>query len=271
MVESAGLDPNNPPKTWDQYVTWAKALTNKDHWATAILAGPTSTTTRVLLTWIYSNGGHPFSDDMKEATFAKDPKSLEAIKFYLSLASKYHVTAPAPASTNYNEQTVMFAHDKIADMRNAYWGVAKVLGDNPDLRDKLIVAAPPGNSPDAHTLATVTALSISANCPYPKQAWEFLKFITGPKWALMMVKAADWMPLRNDLLDNPEVKSDPVVQKFLEIGATAGTEPLPTPAWEQIASHDVVDAVQKALQEPSQTDQIFADLDKTVTKRLNEY
>ena len=57
-------------------------------WATAVLGGKTDTTTRVLLMWIWSNGGEAFNADMTEATFAKNPKSLEAIKFYLGLCDE---------------------------------------------------------------------------------------------------------------------------------------------------------------------------------------
>lgn len=270
MVEAAGLDPESPPSTWDEYLVWAKALTGEDHWATTVLAGPTDTTTRVLLSWIYSNGGRAFNEDLTEATFAKDPKALEAIKFYLALASEHAVTAPAPATLNYNEQTILFAQEKIATMRNAYWGLAKVLGDNPSLADQILVTAPPANAPDARTVATLTTMSISANCAYPKEAWEFVKFMNEPEWAVQMVAAANWMPLRNDLLDRPEISGDPIVQKFLDMGATALTIPLATPAWEQIASKDVVEAVQRALQNPDQVDQIFADLDVLVTERLND-
>ena len=65
----------------DEYLAWAKKLTGNDHWATAVLGGKTDTTTRVLLTWIWANGGEAFNADMTEATFAKNPKSLEAIKY----------------------------------------------------------------------------------------------------------------------------------------------------------------------------------------------
>lgn len=270
LLEAAGLDPEALPTTWEEYLEWAKALTGEDHWATTVLAGPTDTTTRVLLSWIYSNGGRAFNDDLTEATFAKDPKSLEAIKFYLSLASEHEVTAPGPATLNYNEQTILFAQEKIATMRNAYWGLAKVLGDNPDLADDLLVAAPPANSEDAMSVATLTTVSISANCEYPEQAWEFIKFMNEPEWAVRMVSAANWMPLRTDLLDRPEVAGDPIVQTYLEIGANSLTIPLPTPAWEQIASKDVVEAVQRALQEPDRVEEIFTDLDALVTQRLND-
>jgi len=128
LVTQAGLDPNHPPATWNEYLTWAHKLTNpaKDQYALAILAGPTDTTTRILLMWIWSNGGEAFNKDLTKSTFASDPKSLQAIEFYLNLALKEGVAAPGSTTTNYLEQVQLFAHTKIAMMRNAYWAVPVV-------------------------------------------------------------------------------------------------------------------------------------------------
>jgi len=160
LVVKAGLDPDRPPKTFDEYVAWGRKLTGSDHWATAVLGGKTDTTTRVLLTWIYSNGGEPFNADMTESRFAKDQKSLDAIKFYLGLSTKEGVAAPAPTTTNYLEQTNLFAQGKIATMRNAYWAVAKVAGDNPAMAGKMFVADPPRMTEKVVTLSTVTPSSV---------------------------------------------------------------------------------------------------------------
>ena len=270
LVRAAGLDPENPPETWAEYLEWSQKLKTDNHDALAILAGPTETTTRVLLSWIYSNGGKPFNEELTESYFSTDPKTVEAIKFYLGLEIEHGVTSPGSAATNYAEQTVLFAQGKIASMRNAYWGVAKVLGDSPDLRDKLVVSPPPTNSPDGRTVATVTTTSISSNCEYPQQAWDFIKLLNEPQYAVQMVSTSNWMPLRNDLLDMPEVANDPIVQTFLDMGANAVTIPLPTPAWTQIASKDIVDAVQRILQEPDRIDAILAELDETVTDHLQD-
>lgn len=270
LVVKAGLDPAKPPKTWDEYLAWAKKLTGTDTWATAVMGGKTDTTTRVLLMWIWSNGGEAFNADMTEATFAKNPKSLEAIKFYLGLAGKQGVAAPSPTTTNYLEQTNLFAQGKIATMRNAYWAIPKVVGDNPAMKGKSFVAPGPANIPNAPTLATVSASSIASSCPHPEAAWKFIKFDAGKKWAVERARVANWMPLRNDMADDPAIKADPLLAQFVQIGTNARSYPLPSPIWAEIAANDIVDAVQKALLQPDKTEEIFKDLDVRLTKKLKD-
>jgi ABC-type glycerol-3-phosphate transport system substrate-binding protein len=269
LVKAAGLDPEKLPVTWAEYLDWAKKLTGPDRWATAVLGGKTDTTTRVLLTWIWSNGGEAFNKDMTEATFAKDPKSLEAIKFYVNLA-KDGLAAPGATTTNYLEQTNLFAQGKIATMRNAYWAVAKVVGDNPAMANSMVAAPIPRNAENAKTLAGATPTSISSSCAHPEAAWKFIKFEAEPKWSVMRAKVANWMPLRSDMLDHPEIKSDPMLTTFLKIGQNARSYPLPHPLWADIAAGDIVDAFQKALLAPDQTEAIFKDLDAKLTKKLND-
>jgi ABC-type glycerol-3-phosphate transport system substrate-binding protein len=270
LVVKAGLDPSKPPKTWDEYLAWAKKLTGTDTWATAVMGGKTDTTTRVLLMWIWSNGGEAFNADMTEATFAKNPKSLEAIKFYLGLAGKQGVAAPSPTTTNYLEQTNLFAQGKIATMRNAYWAIPKVIGDNPAMKGKSFVAPGPANIPNAPTLSTVSASSIASSCAHPEAAWKFIKFDAGKKWAVERARVANWMPLRNDMADDPAIKADPLLAQFVQIGTNARSYPLPSPIWAEIAANDIVDAVQKALLQPDKTEEIFKDLDVRLTKKLKD-
>lgn len=271
MVEAAGLDPEAYPTTWNGYLEWMQALTTDDQWGMSILGGPTDTTTRLLLTWIWSNGGEAFNEDMTEATFASDPRSLEAIEFYLGLDLEHGVAAPGAVTTNYLEQTNLFAEEQIGSMRNAYWGFAKVIGDNPDLDGKLFASFPPMNTDNQVTLATMTADSISANCQYPEEAWEFIKFNNERQWAIERARVANWMPLRSDLVDDPAVTADPTLERFLQFGQHARTYPLPHPAWAEIAATDIVNAVQRALLGQGTIEQVFQQLDADLTRKLNEY
>ena len=269
LVEAAGLDPESPPATWQDYFTWAEALSGDEQWATAILGGRTDTTTRILLAWIYSNGGEPFNEDMTEARFAADPRSLEAIEAYLTM-ERDGLAAPGSTTINYLEQTNLFAQNRIGTMRNAYWSIAKVLGDNPELEGKLVVADPPMNTEQQSTLATMTADSISSSCAHPDEAWQFIKFNNERQWAVQRATIANWMPLRNDVADDPEVQSDPMLKKFVEIGSYARTYPLPHPHWADISTNDIVDAVQQALLEPDRIEEIFTELDAMLTAKLKD-
>ncbi|HTI46654.1 MAG TPA: hypothetical protein VMB76_08860, partial [Casimicrobiaceae bacterium] len=66
------------------------------------------------------------------------------------------------------------------------------------------------------------------------------------------------------------IKSDPMLEQFVKIGQNARSYPLPHPLWADIASNDIVDAVQKALLAPDKTDDIFRELDTKLTKKLKD-
>ncbi len=144
LVGKAGLDPTKTPKTWAEYLEWAKKLTTGSQYALALLGGPTNTTTRVALSWVITNGGEILNADQTQSTWSS-PKVVEAIKYYTDLDLVNKVAAPGAVQTNYAEQTVMFGQEKIAMMRNAYWAWAKVVGDNPAIEKKMFVAFPPTN------------------------------------------------------------------------------------------------------------------------------
>ncbi len=156
-------------------------------------------------------------------------------------------------------------------MRNAYWAIAKVVGDNPALKGKMFVAAGPANVPNAPTLASVAASSISASCPHPDAAWKFIKFDAGKKWT---VERAEGRELDADAQRHGRrsrrSRPIPLLAQFVAIGNNARSYPLPSPIWAEIAANDIVDAVQRALLAPEKTDEIFTDLDAKVTKKLKD-
>lgn len=270
MVLAAGLDAAKPPQSFADYLTWMKALTKPgQQWGTALTAGTTDTTTRSLLTWIWANGGEAFNDSMTEATFASNAKSLEAIRFYLDLI-RQGVTAPGPTTTNYLEQTNLFAQGKIASMRAAYWAIAKVEGDNPALKGQLLVVPPPHQVSPPPVLFTQTDSSISASCQHPEAAWKFIVFEAQPRWAVQRAQIANWLPLRRDLADDPQLRADAAMAAFLAMAAQARAYPLPSPIWADIAATDIVAAVQRAVLNPDQVERIFRELDTQLTRKLKE-
>src|SRR5258708_37686228 len=81
MFTAAGLDPDSPPKTWDDFRRYAKALTSSSVFGFA----ETSTGNQGgwhFTNWMYTAGGDMQSADGTKATFntPKDPRQPQLLK-----------------------------------------------------------------------------------------------------------------------------------------------------------------------------------------------
>ena len=56
---------------------------------------------------------------------------------------------------------------------------------------------------------------ISADTKYPKEAYEFIHFINQPKYQVRFAVQNNLLPPRLSIYEDPEVKSNPIIQGFL--------------------------------------------------------
>jgi multiple sugar transport system substrate-binding protein len=77
--------------------------------------------------------------------------------------------------------------------------------------------------PDSHTGPVYTSgdyknIAIFSTTRHPKEAWEFVKFLVSPQHDLLLLKIANQIPVRGDLLTNPIFSSyfekNPVMVSF---------------------------------------------------------
>ena len=105
-------------------------------------------------------------------------------------------------------------------------------------------------------------VDLATSCAHPDAAWKFIKFDAGRKWSIAARQGGELdADCATTSADDPEIKADPMLAQFVQIGNNARSYPLPSPVWAEIAANDIVDAVQKALLAPEKTDEIFRDLD----------
>ncbi|MBW1695506.1 MAG: extracellular solute-binding protein [Deltaproteobacteria bacterium] len=94
--KAAGLDPNKPPKTWDELVEYAKKLTidkNKDgvidQWGFYYAGGRPEYGLETFLQYLYASGGRMYDDKGKCIVNSKE--GVAALQFLADLRNKYKV------------------------------------------------------------------------------------------------------------------------------------------------------------------------------------
>ena len=86
---AAGLDPENPPSTWDELVAAAKALTTDGTWGVQIPS--TGYPYWLFQAFAIQNGVELMDGDGKQ-TFFTDPAAIEALQFWRNLAAEHKVS-----------------------------------------------------------------------------------------------------------------------------------------------------------------------------------
>jgi multiple sugar transport system substrate-binding protein len=100
MFQQSGLDPNSPPKTWDELIQYAKKMTKRDSngklqqegFAWDVNGQGYHAFEEVLLRqW----GVEPFSADGKKVQWNASPAGLEAFKYWINMNKKEKIGEPS--------------------------------------------------------------------------------------------------------------------------------------------------------------------------------
>jgi multiple sugar transport system substrate-binding protein len=178
--------------TWDDYLETARKLTKDtdgdgriDQWGTA-----NQPAYNRWPAWVWMAGGDIFNDDVTRCTM-DSPEAIEGFKFYTGLSLTEKV-APRPNLLEPELYQSQFASGRIgmiAESRYIYKRFIRVrqLDFNWDL-------AP---MPRGKSLATTFIWG--GNCIYrgtkhPREAWEFMKFMSGPEGAEVTLDAGNALP-----------------------------------------------------------------------------
>ena len=154
--------------------------------------------------WVWMNGGDILSKDLKHCKM-DEPKSIEGLRFYVNLSVKEHVAPTATQTLQGFEQ--MFMSERaamIADSRYAYKSFAK------GMNFKWDVAPMPKGSAGRVTTFIWGGNCILASTKHPKEAWEFLKFLSGKEGALLNVKAGNAFPAYKKVAVSDAVLKSPL-------------------------------------------------------------
>jgi multiple sugar transport system substrate-binding protein len=242
LFDEAGVKP--PPARWEQpwsfaeFLGTASALTKRhrsgrltqwgfvDTWNTSYSAG-----------LFGMNNGVPWSDPRMEPSHLNfdNDEFTEGVQFYADLRNRYKV-APTASEAQSMSTMDLFSSGRAAMALGGHWRYQTF--DRADGLDFDVTVLPTGprGHPARSNIGT-TGLAIAASSPRKQQAWEFVKFATGPVGQALIGESGLFVPaLRSAISSTGFAKAHRRLDNLAVLtGGPAHSEGLPiTPAWEKI-------------------------------------
>ena len=219
LFTKAGLEPNKPPKTWDELLADAKTIKDKTGVPGYGLPAKTmDNTMHQFLHYVYTNNG-TVTDDKGNITL-DSPENLAALTFVKSLVP---VSEDGPSAYDQDDMIKIFSDAKVAMIEGGPWvrnQVPKTISWGVDT----LPTGPASKGPG--TLLITDSLAVFKGTGVEAQATDLAKWLTNPENQFTYEKTHGLTPLRPVDGVKDLVASDPTWKPFLDGIAFGGPEPL---------------------------------------------
>ena len=183
LYKEVGLDPEQPPQDWAEFVNHMLKLTipEKEQYGFGLIgkAGTHETGSYVNM-YIRQNEGDVLNEDYTRSRL-NEPAAIEATQFVADLVLKHKVVAPGLLEYEWKDLDALFAMGTVASYLAAATRAQLVYNKNPDIN---IYSAPmPKGKQWKGASMYGWGLSIWAETKYPDEAWKFIEFMVSPEVA----------------------------------------------------------------------------------------
>ncbi len=181
MFREAGLDPEKPPKTWDEFIEMGKKLTNNEK---GTFAFGMDNTVWWTLPFLNSFGASMISADGKKCLLDSE-QAVKAMELKASLFAVHHIEAGAwRAGGTTPEQG--FQNQKYAMIFTGPWNLPKFTGSKMEFGVGLVPSGPDGSRSNVGGNNAV----VFRSSKHPKPCYDFLTYFTSAevqaKWCMKL-------------------------------------------------------------------------------------
>ncbi|TVT44038.1 ABC transporter substrate-binding protein [Amycolatopsis rhizosphaerae] len=248
LFRQAGLDPANPPKTWDEVQQAAQAIKQRTGRDGAYL----DCLTKTAKDWCFqalvrSNGGRVLSPDRRSLDFADAP-AVEVVKMAQNMVN----TGSTPKLTQ-QQGYEAFARGDLGMILETSAIQATFLKGAKDKWDLRATTMPDfGGKQPVATNSGASLFVFSQEPAKQRAAWELIRFLTSEDAYVTIASKIGYLPLRTGLLDDPDglrawAAKNPLIKP--NVAQLAHLEPwvsFPGNSYLQIRD-GMMDAVEKAV------------------------
>ncbi|MFA5448459.1 MAG: ABC transporter substrate-binding protein [Sphaerochaeta sp.] len=204
-----GLDPNSPPKTWDELVEYSQKLTKVGPDGNVQRYGVGLALNSGSAQWGFTgfalqnseHGENLMSEDGKQIYF-DTPGNVEALQFWYDLQNKYKVMQPG--IVQWTDLPGQFLSGKVAMIYHTTGNLGVV---SEDANFEFGTAFLPGNKRQAApTGGGNFYISKGISPERQKMAWEFIKFATSTERAAQWSIDTGYVATRKSALETPQMK-----------------------------------------------------------------
>lgn len=203
MFKEAGLDPKQPPKTWDEMIDYAVKLTNKEHYGVGIAlnSGSAQWAFSALAMQNSENGENLATEDGFHVLF-DTPGNVEALQMILDLQQKYKCMQPG--IVQWTDLPTQF----LAGQVGMIWHTT---GNLENIRKNADFEFGTAFLPAGKRQAAVTGggnfyISNGISKERQRAAWEFIKFATDTKRAAQWSLDTGYVPTRQSCYKTDMIK-----------------------------------------------------------------
>jgi multiple sugar transport system substrate-binding protein len=221
IFRAAGLDPNRPPRTWDEMKAMGTQIRERTGRPALYIAC-------IELDWCtqsihLSNGGRVLSQDRKTIMFGQ-PETVESLKIWQDL-----FTAGVHLKQTGAEALDSFSAGNLAMYVNTSAVQGRLIASAANKWDLKSGGLPAFGTKQVRPTNSGSGLAIMSNDPLKKRAaWELMKYLTTEESFVVITSEIGYLPLRPSIVNDARYLKDWVAknpQILPNLEQLAGLEP----------------------------------------------
>ncbi|MFC6063300.1 sugar ABC transporter substrate-binding protein [Streptomyces ochraceiscleroticus] len=231
MARAAGM---SPPKTWDDYRPFLKALQKEGaKWGLSLPTGAAQSWQSVL-PFMWQAGARLMNENKSEFTF-DTPEALTGLRFYQSFFASKTVSPNGPVSLGEIEPE--FVAGSTAALISGPWeqGLLKSAGGASFVDDKVGIAPLPAGPASNASYVGSGQWAVFQNAENREGAWKFIRWMARPDSQTAWYELSGDLPAVQSAWNAGKIATDPALAVFRSQLKTA--QPGPTAArWKQVTA-----------------------------------